>query len=313
MAANVRNDQLIDSVSLRQSWYSDNFDLRIKQISVIALPIIALAAYCYLTNALPIAFTVALFGIGAIGLIACLALKILQIYLNYVDTHRPVPPTPQRPLLSNNPAIRSIHRSSSEASNAYLGHRSEVSNETQDYEFNANFQKITFAAPGILRITHADTTSLKIEGAPRDMNNIDVHPDGQNLILGLQPNSSLQTTRQVTYNLTSPNLSEIKLTGSGKIVVEGIRGNSFTCSVNGSGELEASGEVTDLNVEIAGGGSAKCQNLSSRNGNVAISGSGSAWVNVVNRLKVSGNGTCHYANNPTIERNRGASIELIRA
>jgi hypothetical protein len=308
MAANVEiNQPIIASTS--NSWHYDNFDLRIKQISAIALGIFAVATYCLLTKAVPLNFTIALFAIGAACLIACLSLKILQYYLNSRDDQSVNTPRPPRPRPLLDPSIRLTSTSTHVASETSLGHRREVNNETEYFEFNRNYQKISFAAPGILRITRGDRTTLKMEGDPQDMDNLDVHPEGENLILGIRPNSSFQTTRPITYDLTTPNISEITHSGTGEIVVDGIRGNSFTCSVNGSGDLQASGEVVNLNINISGSGNVKCQNLTSQNGIVSITRGGIAHVNTTNRLQVNilGAGSCHYANNPVITQNiRGA-------
>ncbi len=82
---------------------------------------------------------------------------------------------------------------------------------------------------------------------------------------------------RVTY--TTPQLSQISSTGSGRLVVSNLNGGALTFSKEGSGESQLSGNVGTLNLQLNGSGVVNADALqSSGNANLNLTGSGRVSV-----------------------------------
>jgi hypothetical protein len=97
-----------------------------------------------------------------------------------------------------------------------------------------------------------------------------------------------------------PSLSAFAIHGSGDGRVRGLSGESFAVSIQGSGDLSASGRVTKLNVSIEGSGDADLMGLECQDASVAIDGSGDVSVHCSSSLTaaISGSGDIDYRGSP---------------
>jgi Putative auto-transporter adhesin, head GIN domain len=100
--------------------------------------------------------------------------------------------------------------------------------------------------------------------------------------------------------VSMPSLAALDLSGSGNIAVTGIRASRLTVTVPGSGDIYASGSVTELNISIDGSGDAQFSGLIARNVDAVVSGSGTIFVTATQSLnaKVPGSGAVLYSGNP---------------
>ena len=120
------------------------------------------------------------------------------------------------------------------------------------------------------------------------------------LVIGTTPgNLSARTPMSVAVSL--PALDGLRLIGDGNISVAGIDSRSLTVSLAGTGNIEATGTTTKLDVTISGEGTAMLRGLSARDANAALSGDGSIMLTATRRLtaRISGTGTILYGGNPT--------------
>jgi|SRR5690348_15737945 hypothetical protein len=112
---------------------------------------------------------------------------------------------------------------------------------------------------------------------------------------------SFTTRSPMRVDVTVPSLSGLTLSGSGNVVVSGVRADRFDVSLSGSGTLTGSGAATRLDVTVPGSGSVEFIPLAAKTVRAAVSGSGSIFVTATERLdaSVSGAGAILYAGHPT--------------
>jgi hypothetical protein len=101
--------------------------------------------------------------------------------------------------------------------------------------------------------------------------------------------------------ISVPSLAGLNLSGSGNITVTGIRASRLTVTLPGSGDISASGSVSQLNISIDGSGDAQFSGLIAWNVDAVVSGSGSIFVRATHSLdaKVPGSGAILYSGNPS--------------
>jgi hypothetical protein len=128
---------------------------------------------------------------------------------------------------------------------------------------------------------------------------------------------------EITVYITIPHLSELKILGSGNIIIEDpfdgenlalhISGsgkieilqshfNTLRSDISGSGNIEVAGTAHHHSVQISGSGQVLGQNLICHTATVKIAGSGNARIFAESNLNVtiSGSGNVYYRGNPNI-------------
>jgi Putative auto-transporter adhesin, head GIN domain len=111
---------------------------------------------------------------------------------------------------------------------------------------------------------------------------------------------SFSTRSPMSVDVTVPSLTGLTLSGSGNIVVSGVKADRLEVSLPGSGTLTGSGTAGTLDVTVAGSGAVEFMPLVAKDVRAAVSGSGSIFVMATNRLNgsVSGSGAIIYAGHP---------------
>lgn len=105
----------------------------------------------------------------------------------------------------------------------------------------------------------------------------------------------------------------VTMSGSGKVNIGSVRGDTLRLSATGSGSFHARGMVRSLEVQLTGSGSAQLADLRSDEANITSTGSGSvyAWVQQKVDARANGSGRIAVTGNPA-QRNvygRNASIQ----
>ncbi len=105
---------------------------------------------------------------------------------------------------------------------------------------------------------------------------------------GVRTNNSLR----IIY--TTPQLAQIRASGSGRLMASGFSGAALTMTKSGSGESQLTGKVGVLNMQLSGSGSVNASALQSGNANLELSGSGRLNMGQVSadalNVKVHGSG-----------------------
>lgn len=167
--------------------------------------------------------------------------------------------------------------------------------------------------------------NIKIEGESNLLEHIITDVKNNNLIIKVDNNVSLQSSRNKTITVTIPfkDISEVSLAGSGDLWSEStIKSDDFkvslagsgdvkltidaqntTAKVAGSGDLTLTGNTIDLEADVAGSGDFHGFDLNANNTTVSVAGSGDASVVCNENLvaRVAGSGGIRYKGNPLKE------------
>lgn len=119
------------------------------------------------------------------------------------------------------------------------------------------------------------------------------------LVIGTTPgNITAKSPMFVTVSV--PSLDGLTLQGAGNFSVTGINSRTLTVVLSGSGNIDATGTTTKLDVTISGEGNTMMRQLIARDAKAALGGDGSIMLTATHSLtaRVSGSGTILYGGNP---------------
>jgi hypothetical protein len=119
------------------------------------------------------------------------------------------------------------------------------------------------------------------------------------LEIGTTP-GNLNAKSPMFVAVSVPALDSLRLQGAGNISVTGIDSQSLGVALPGSGNVEATGTATQLDVRISGAGTALLRGLVARDASAEVSGDGSIMLTATRSLDamVSGSGTILYGGGP---------------
>jgi hypothetical protein len=180
---------------------------------------------------------------------------------------------------------------------------------------------IVVRVPGSTRVEQGARESLAIEADK------DVLPklttEVRNGVLYIEANQSFKTRDPIRFRITVTHLSavtsegggevtlgrfelphlDLKLSGSGTVMLDSITGKQVTAALAGSGSIVIqNGAVDSQLVSIAGAGAYSAPGLVSRDASVDISGSGTVLVNARETLSagIGGSGMIRYRGSPVV-------------
>ena len=104
------------------------------------------------------------------------------------------------------------------------------------------------------------------------------------------------------------------MSGSGHIKIVKLDANSITARLSGSGDIEVGGRIQSQDVKIDGAGNYRAPDLISTTAKINISGSGSAYTQVLDSLNasISGSGSVHYKGSPQITQNISGAGQVVQ-
>lgn len=107
---------------------------------------------------------------------------------------------------------------------------------------------------------------------------------------------------------------ESNVSGSGKVIANGIGGEVIKMSVSGSGKIEASGSGRTIDASISGSGKILAADLEVERCDIRISGSGNMEINVKEAIdaQISGSGRIAYKGNPSKVNSHSSGSGSIR-
>jgi hypothetical protein len=96
---------------------------------------------------------------------------------------------------------------------------------------------------------------------------------------------------------------EMKVSGSGKIEIDELRGDELDVSISGSGDVYLKGSADEMELSISGSGGLHAAGLKVGEADVRLSGSGSCEIDATDELNaaISGSGKVHYFSNPQVD------------
>jgi hypothetical protein len=122
-------------------------------------------------------------------------------------------------------------------------------------------------------------TSLSVEADRNLLPLVRTDVRGDRLIV--ETSGSFRSRNPIRVTYTTPNLGDVRHSGSGTLSVLGLNGAPLTVSNKGSGSLLLTGRVASLDAEVAGSGSIDAATLESASANLRLAGSGRLKVGQV--------------------------------
>ena len=202
---------------------------------------------------------------------------------------------------SNSSRVTSSGGADGGSAGATNGSAGNVASEPRDV---SGFDEVELSGIGSLSIRQTGTESLTVKAEEEILPKIGTEVVDGRLLIGPEPNTSIETTEPIDYELTVDNLRALELSGSGDIRAEGIDTDVLAATVGGSGDVRISGRTESQRVNVSGSGSYEAEGFESTEATVDVEGAGSAIVNARNALDatVGGAGSVEYVGDPTVEQ-----------
>jgi len=196
-------------------------------------------------------------------------------------------------------------------------------NVTKEERHVDAFSELSVRGSMDVYLTQGPSKPAVIEAEDNLIPLIEFEREGDKLIIREKRHTNIHATKPMKVYLTTPELENIGLAGSGNIKLENKFSNNthmklsvsgsgnFDGAINspevdaniaGSGNISVEGESRNLDVDIAGSGNFRGQQLLSEKAEVSIAGSGDANVHASVSLdaKIAGSGDVHYKGTPQV-------------
>lgn len=157
-----------------------------------------------------------------------------------------------------------------------------------------------------VELAGANTVTIGVGGEQRVVVQADdnlvghVVTEVRNGVLVVDESGSFDSVSPMSVEITVPSLDDVRLSGSGTILIDGHELEALAVALPGAGTITGAGTVTTLEVDLAGSGDIDLGELVARDATVALSGSGTVLVHVTGALEadVSGTGSVTYTGDP---------------
>jgi hypothetical protein len=184
-----------------------------------------------------------------------------------------------------------------------------------------------------VEITQGTTVSVQIEGDENILPYIIVEDRDGYLVIKTKDHINYSATNDIKVFITTPNLEEVILAGSGnitgrskfsgsdKLIMKIAGSGDMKMEVNtptvqseiaGSGSITLTGETKDESIKIAGVGDYNADGLKAENAKISIAGSGDVKVfaSAVLDVNIAGAGTVFYKGSPNVKQHVAGSGEV---
>lgn len=177
-------------------------------------------------------------------------------------------------------------------------------NVTSEPREVSGFTAVSLSGSGHLILEQTGIESLTITAEDNILPYLTSEVRGTQLILGPKSNTSIQTTKEITYRLTVKSLDAFELSGSGTVDAQGINADRLKITLRGAGDITMAGQAKRQEISLAGSGNYQGEDLKSQAVTIDIAGSGSAVLAVSDTLEVNvrGLGSVEYVGDPAVRQ-----------
>jgi hypothetical protein len=122
--------------------------------------------------------------------------------------------------------------------------------------------------------------------------------------------------RPPQLRVSLPKLTALELNGAGNVTINGVAGDALSISLQGAGNLEATGKVQRLVVSLNGAGNLDMSRLVSQQADVTLNGAGQIKVHATAELSSTLNGVgsvAYFGNPPTVKNSLNGAGSIKRA
>ena len=164
------------------------------------------------------------------------------------------------------------------------------------------FHKVKSKGSADLTITVGGKESITVEGSENRVKSLTTTVEDGTLVLDEKSQGIFGGNGRLHVTITVPSLDGLEIDGSGDAEVTGVKGDTFTVSINGSGDVTVSGDVKSATLAIHGSGDVDAKGLKAKQAGVSIAGSGNINVAASDTLEVSlaGSGDITYYGDPKV-------------
>lgn len=166
----------------------------------------------------------------------------------------------------------------------------------------SDFRNISITGSSTVYFVQGNKTSVKMHGKEQDIKEMDIQNINGTLKIKTKRNNgwnlfSRNNTGDVEIYITSPNLRNVEIIGSGDFIADGkIDTDIMKISISGSGDTKIKDIICNsISVKIAGSGDVDIKKISTTEATLTISGSGDICMNNVNigyvESKIAGSGS----------------------
>ncbi|HKL33064.1 MAG TPA: head GIN domain-containing protein [Tangfeifania sp.] len=205
--------------------------------------------------------------------------------------------------------------------------------EATEARLTNHFSKVKSEGNFDVHISPGSEYDILIEAESNLIPYIETDVTGNTLRIYTQGLRNLRNQLPLKVFITMPYINAITQSGSGIITTGYFEGEHFNAIVSGSGIIETafdansvdgvvsgsgsvyiSGTANNADFVVSGSGKIDAWDLSLRNCEATVSGSGSIWVNAGRFLKanISGSGNVFYNGAPAVESHISGSGNVIR-
>jgi Putative auto-transporter adhesin, head GIN domain len=162
------------------------------------------------------------------------------------------------------------------------------------------FGSVDLAGSNNVVIRVGEEQSIRIYGDDNLIDRVTTDVDATTLVIGSQP-GSYSTDSPMRVEVSVPSLRNLTLSGSGTVMVSGVKALRLTVTISGSGVVRASGTTEQLDATVSGSGQAELGGVEARAVQAVVSGSGEIVVTATASLDASvpGSGSILYGGNPS--------------
>ncbi len=183
----------------------------------------------------------------------------------------------------------------------------------EERESAAPFDNIVLSGPVNLKVDSDEKEqSVAVRAQPNLQDNIKT--EIRDKTLHIETVGSFQTTNAPTVLVNLDGLESLSIMGSGDAQVKDLAQDSFISRIQGSGSVEAFGQVANLSSTISGSGDFKGLGLIADNVTARIAGSGENQIGPSQYLEASiaGSGNISYAGSPAVSQSIAGSGSISR-
>jgi hypothetical protein len=198
----------------------------------------------------------------------------------------------------------------------------------------SNFRQLKVEGSMDVELTQASATTAKVEADDNIAPLIELVSEGDKLIVRIKKGYNINTHNNMVVYLTTPELNEASLAGSGDVELKGkfnakdeiklnlsgsgdLKGGevdapSVKANIAGSGDLSVKGQTKEVELSIAGSGNFHGDELLAEDVSVKIAGSGDAsvYASVKLEAKIAGSGNVNYKGTPQVTTKIAGSGEV---
>ncbi len=178
----------------------------------------------------------------------------------------------------------------------------------------APFQRVHVVGSADVVVRRGTERTLTVRAGEKVIDDVETRVDGDTLLVDTDSSDTLTLggDDDATVTVTTPQLREAAVRGSGDLDVGDLDGATFATDIQGSGSVTGGGRVDDLRVTIKGSGDADLAGAAARRAVVDIAGSGDAHVTAADTLDVTvaGSGDIDYGGRPQVREHVSGSGEV---